>query len=454
MAGELRDLAQFVYDLKLETVPEKVTEAARFCVLDTIGSALGAAESPQIHSIGENFEDWCGPGKNGKKAAAWANGKELGLFSALMVNGCMAHELELDDVHTASKSHPGAVVVTAAWTMADALGADGKTFLEAVIAGYEVLGRVGWSMDVASNRKRGWHTTGIIGTFGAAGAVSKLMGLNVDQMVSAFGMAGTQSSGLWAFLAEGSTCKKLHPARAAMNGTAACILALSGMTGPEHILDAKDGGLYQAVSDTFDMGKLCKDLGKRYVITEIDKKPYPCCRTTHHAIDAALKLRKEEHVKPDEIITILVETYEVGVLQCGFTNYPGNGVEAKFSIPYTCAAAFVKGKVTVAEFSDSSVADPQIRRIAEAVTVKSDPFFTERYPKRWGSRMTVTLKNGEKKVCQIDDMSGSVAVPLSKEQETDKFEGLAQVAFSVDRAKEIEETILKIEKVKELPDLS
>ena len=69
-----------------------------------------------------------------------------------------------------------------------------------------------------------------------------------------------------------------------MNGTAACILALSGMTGPEHILDAKDGGLYQAVSDTFDMGKLCKDLGKRYVITEIDKKPYPCCRTTHHAI--------------------------------------------------------------------------------------------------------------------------------------------------------------------------
>ena len=222
-------------------MPEKVTEAARFCVLDTIGSALGAAESPQIHSIGENFEDWCGPGKNGKKAAAWANDKELGLFSALMVNGCMAHELELDDVHTASKSHPGAVVVTAAWTMADALGADGKTFLEAVIAGYEVLGRVGWSMDVASNRKRGWHTTGIIGTFGAAGAVSKLMGLNVDQMVSAFGMAGTQSSGLWAFLAEGSTCKKLHPARAAMNGTAACILALSGMTGPEHILMQRMG---------------------------------------------------------------------------------------------------------------------------------------------------------------------------------------------------------------------
>ena len=84
MAGELRDLAQFIYDLKLETVPEKVTEAARFCVLDTIGSALGAAESPQIHSIGENFEDWCGPGKNGKKAAAWAKGRALGLFSASM----------------------------------------------------------------------------------------------------------------------------------------------------------------------------------------------------------------------------------------------------------------------------------------------------------------------------------------------------------------------------------
>ena len=101
-------------------------------------------------------------------------------------------------VHTGSKSHIGAVVVTTAWTLADGQGGNGKDFLEAVIVGYEIMARVGMAMDVVSNRKRGWHTTGVIGTFGAAAAAGHLLGLDEEEMVSAFGMAGTQSSGLWA----------------------------------------------------------------------------------------------------------------------------------------------------------------------------------------------------------------------------------------------------------------
>lgn len=453
MAEEVRALAGFVRAFRLEDLSEAELAAARFCVLDNLGAALGAAASPEIRSIGETWRAWGGLGENGKSAAAWGQGYRTSLPNALLVNGMLSHDLELDDVHTGSKSHVGAVVIPAAWTIADAIGADGRAFLEAVVVGYEIMGRVGMGMDVASNRKRGWHATGVIGTFGAAAAAAKLLDLTDEETVSAFGMAGTQSSGLWAFLAEGATCKKLHPARAVTNGVSACLLAKSGMTGPAHILDAGDGGLYPAVSDSFDMSRLTAGLGRGYEITRVDKKPYPCCRTTHHAIDAALRLREEQNIRPESIASVLVETYDVGVLQCGFEKYPESPVEAKFSIQFTCAAAFVRGRVSLGEFCREVLDDPLVRRIAGATKVVSDPLFTRRYPERWGSRMTVTLKDGQKLVCQVDDMSGSVAVPLSPKQERDKFLGLAASSMDQKRAGALLDAVMRVETLERLPDL-
>ncbi|MEA4932359.1 MAG: MmgE/PrpD family protein [Lawsonibacter sp.] len=454
MAQEIRKLAHFVRSFHLDQLPDGALNAVKYCVLDNLGAALGAASSQEIAAIGQEYLNWCGTGSNGKSAAAWCQGYRTSLSSALLLNGMMAHDLELDDVHTGSKSHVGAVVIPTAWTVADAIGADGRAFLEAVIVGYEVMSRVGLGMDVASNRKRGWHTTGVIGTFGAAAAAARLLDLSEDQIVSAFGMAGTQSSGLWAFLAEGSTCKKLHPARAATNGLSACFLAQSGMTGPEHILDAADGGLYQAVSDRFDMAKICQGLGQDYAFLAMDKKPYPCCRTTHHAIDAALQLHDTEHLHPEDIASVLVETYDIGVLQCGFSKYPETPVEAKFSIPFTCAVAFVYGQVSLREFSMETIDNPEVARIAKATRVVGSDLFTTRYPKRWGSRTTVTMADGQTFSCQIDDMSGSVSVPLSARQEQIKFLGLAEAFFSKEAATTLMDSILKIETFSCLPDLS
>lgn len=452
MSDELRTLANFVCSFSLDDVDGSVRNAARFCILDSVGSALGASQSEEIRSISDTYMRWSGIGLNGKTASVWGQGKRANIFTALMINGLSAHELELDDVHTASKSHVGAVVVPAAWGVAEAIAADGKAFTEAVIVGYEVMGRVGKAMDVSSNRRRGWHTTGVIGTFGAAAAAGKLLKLSEDELVNAFGMAGTQSSGLWAFLAEGASCKKLHPARAIVNGVSACLLAQSGMTGPEHILDAQDGGLYAAVSDSYDMSKLTDSLGQEFQICQIDKKPYPCCRTTHHAIDAALKLRN--NIKAEDIASVLVETYDVGVLQCGFKKYPESTREAKFSIAYTCAVAMVYGRVTNCEFTQDVLENPVVRYIAQNTNIVADTMFTERYPNRWGSRMTVTLKDGTVRVCQIDDISGSPAVPLTPEQEKDKFAGLVRPIFGEARMNELIEQILNIDEKVSLPNLA
>lgn len=448
----LRQLAAFVQELRLEDLPQDVRDAARYCVLDTLGSALGAAENEELAAIAREYAQWTGLGENNRSARLWGSAQRTNLMNAVFLNGMMAHQLELDDVHTASKSHVGAVVVPAAWAVAEALGCSGKTFLEAVVAGYEVMGRVGKAMDVASNRKRGWHTTGIIGTFGAAAAACKLFGLTQEQTANALGLAGTQSCGLWAFLAEGATCKKLHTGRAAVNGVASCLLAKSGMTGAIHILDAKDGGLYPAVSDSWDMEKLTEGLGQSYEITRMDKKPYPCCRTTHPNIDAALRLRAEG-VRAQDVAQVLVETYEVGVLQCGFSKYPESPVEAKFSTPFTVACALVKGHVNQADFDEQTLQDAQIRRIAEHTSVVAAPLFTERYPKQWGSRMTITCTDGSRRVCQIDNMSGSVAVPLSPEQEQSKFLGLAAACMDLPQAQRLMEEVLRIEQEQTLPQV-
>lgn len=449
--AELRQLAGFAAGFRLEHAPGEVVRAAKYCVLDSIGSALGAVRYEEIPDLCREFKEWCRAPQT-RAAGVWGQGFSLDVFEALLLNGMMAHALELDDVHTGSKSHVGAVVVTTAWTLAEALGESGARLLEAVIAGYEVMARVGMAMDVVSNRKRGWHGTGIIGTFGAAAAAGHLLQLTGDQMVSAFGMAGTQSSGLWAFLEEGATCKKLHPARAAVNGFTAAILAKGGMTGPERILDAEDGGLYRAVSDSFDMGVLARGLGETYEILNIDKKPYPCCRTTHHAIDGALALR--EKVEPDQVERIVVETYEVGVLQCGSKVYPASAVEAKFSIPYTVAAALVRGNVSLAEFTPEVLENPLVRRIAESVQVVADPLFTGRYPARWGCRVRLIKKDGNELTEQVDDMSGSVKKPLTEEQEKRKFRGVVESGVGEEKAAALETLILRIDQARKIPSIS
>ena len=447
---ELRQLAGFAVNFRLEQAPEEVVRAAKYCVLDSIGSALGAVRYEEIPELCRELRQWCAA-PAGRTASVWGQGFSLDVFQALLLNGMMGHALELDDVHTGSKSHVGAVVVETAWTLAEAMGESGRHLLEAVITGYEVMARVGMAMDVVSNRKRGWHGTGIIGTFGAAAAAGHLLGLDEDQMVSALGMAGTQSSGLWAFLEEGATCKKLHPARAAVNGLTAAVLAKGGMTGPERILDAGDGGLYRAVADSFNMETLVKGLGTGYEILKIDKKPYPCCRTTHHAIDGALMLREKADL--EQVERILVETYEVGVLQCGSQGYPSSAVEAKFSIPYTVAAALVRGNVSLAEFAPEVIGDPLIKSLANRVQVTADPLFTSRYPDRWGCRLRLIYKDASELAVQVDDMSGSVAKPLTEEQEKRKFEGVAGEGIGAENARKLLGTIMEIEKLDVLKQL-
>ena len=443
--SELRKLAEFIHGLKYEHLLAAVQETAVLCILDTVGVAVGAAENTQIMNISNTWYKKAGTAE--KQADVWGQHRQAPLSTAAFLNAMMAHTLELDDVHTNSKTHIGTVVIPAAWTMAQYLDKSGKDLIEAVICAYEVTARIGMALGVSAHRNKGWHATSTAGTFGAAAACAKLLNLTVDQTISALGMAGTQSFGLWAFLGDS--------ARAAQSGLEAALLAQAGMTGPEHILTARDGGLLAAMSDAYDVSLVTAGLGNTWEILAMDNKPYPCCRSTHCAIDAALALRAENPDIAKQTDHATVYTYLVGNKQCGMSagsRDPHTAVEAKFSTPYTAASALLDGEVSLQHFLPEKIERPEVRDLLARIRVETDEAFTARYPDHWGCRMEVTMKDGRVLEKAVTDASGSVANPLTQDQVFAKAKGLFAQTQG-DSAAVIAESVLNLAKAETLPSL-
>ena len=463
--SDLRRLAEFIHDITWDQLPERVRETAALRVLDLVSVAAGAVKDPLVEAAKEALGAVSGCGN----VSVWGGTRKYPLATAAMLNAMLAHTLELDDVHTASKTHGSASLIPAAWSCAEYLVKSGKDFLLAVVCGYETVNRVGMAFGVSAHRNRGWHATATCGVFGCAAACAKLLDLSVDQIVSALGMAGTQSSGVWAFLGDGSNCKILHPARAAADGIEAAFLAKAGMTGPEHIFDAKDGGLLYAMSDGGDVSKLSQGLGEVYEILNMDMKQYPCCRSAHCAIDGILEIREqmerrmglqiqnkpEAEILARQIRAIEIDTYLVGYKQCAVSDgclHPKTILDAKFSTPYSVSAAFLYGTVGMEQFESEVVFDPAVQNLLEKVTVHPADRFTEQYPKHWGCHVKVTMQDGTVYEVEVKDPSGSVARPLSREQAMKKAEEFLSVVCP-GRVTETIEELLNLESRNMLPSI-
>ncbi|WP_303296689.1 MmgE/PrpD family protein [Pyramidobacter piscolens] len=450
---QLRKLAAFVGRFRLADAPAEVLAAAKACVLDSVSVALGARDNPLCSSVRSMvLEQYPAPAAS---ATIWGTTRKVPIAKAAFLNGMAGHTLELDDVHAGSKTHIGTVVIPAAWAVAESLGKSGKELLEAVICGYETMSRIGMGFGVMSHRNLGWHVTSTAGTFGAAAACGKLFGFERDQLLSTFGLAGTQSFGTWAFLTGGATNKVLHPGRSSELGLESCLLAKAGMKGSAYILDAADGGLFAMMSDKFDYDLVCKGLGEIYEILNVDKKPYPCCRSAHGSIDAAIALRNEHAIKADEVAHVTVDTYLVGYKQIGLSEgsrKPSLPTEAKFSTPYVVACALLKGSVGLDDFIPENIVREDRQNFLARVEVRPSDEFSTRYPAHWGCRMTIAMKNGEQYVKTVPDASGSVLAPLTAEQIVSKAMNCC-FSYHGDTVKKLVQNLLNLEQFEQLPTL-
>lgn len=442
---ELRKLVDFVYELKWEDIPENVKNATRNVVFDTVGVGIGACHNDQNVNIIKTFKEI---DEGTGNTQIWGRKEKMSLLNAIYINGMEGHTLEMDDVHTRSKVHIGTVVVPVAWSMCEFYQKSGKELLLSILCGYEVAARIGMALGVSSHRNLGWHATATAGIFGAAVAAGKILGLTPDQLVNALGMAGQISGGTWAFLGDGASCKVMNPAMAAVNGTKCAYNAKAGMTGPENVLTVKDGGMLAAMSDEYDVSKVSANLGTSWEIMMMDNKPYPCCRSTHCAIDGAIELKDKYHIHPEDIESIKVYTYLIGNKQCGMSEpskHPTIPVEAKFSTPFTVANAVLYGKVGLNEFEQNNIDDVTVQNMLKKVTVITDETFTEKYPDHWGCKVVIKLNDGNIYETTIPDASGSVENPLTEQQLVRKITGILERVKPESEVTEILNRLLNIE---------
>lgn len=373
------------------------------------------------------------------------------IYQALLLNGMMGHAVEMDDVHKKAKAHAGAVVVPTALTVSDKLNSSGKEFLMSVLNGYEVMLRIGRGINATEHRLKGWHATGTSGTFGAAAAVASLYQFNKENYINTLGLAGTQSSGLWAFTANGANSKMFHTGSASLSGYIATQLVLGGLTGSNQIIEAKDGGLFQASSSNYSFNYVTEDIGDEFLIQDITRKPFACCRSMHPSIEAALEIRKKLS-DLDDIQKINVYTYEVAKVQCGYTHRPENVSDAKFSLPYGVAVALKDGTALLKQFSKERIADSKLLEIASKVEIFVDKEIDDQYPNNWGSRVEIETKS-ETYVVDIKNAKGDPTKPLSQKELEDKFVYLSKDRLGENEALKVIKIINDLENYNNLQEL-
>jgi 2-methylcitrate dehydratase PrpD len=422
-----RRYARFVLGLTGAGIPAPVTAKAAVLMLDTLGSCLASSREDFGRAVLDSAERLGGP----PESTLIGTKTKTGAASAALANATLAHGLDFDDTREDAIVHTGCVAVTTALAVGEAVGASGRAVLEATIAGVELMCRVGLAVP-GRFHARHFHPTSLTGSFAAAAVAGKLYHLNEDQLVHAFGICGSQAGGIIEYLADGSWTKRLHPGWAAHAGVAAVILARAGFTGPETVFEGAHG-FYQAFaggSAEATVDALLDTLGHQWELEQLTLKPYPCGSIAQPYMDCALRLREKHQIRPEDIASVSCRTAEGPVPRLweplAAKHRPANGYAAKFSLPYLLAVMFVKGRASLAEFTDEAVRHPAVLEVAGKVGYELDP--TIDYPRQFIGQVAVRLRDGRQLEESQDHPRGGPDSPMSRDEVEAKFRGNASLA--------------------------
>lgn len=415
-----RRLARFVSTFSLDAVPPPVAARATLLALDTLGSCLASSRQ----EFGRAVATAAGRLGGAPESVVIGTKIRVGAAAAVLANGTLAHGLDFDDTREDAIVHTGCVAVPTALAVGEAVEAPGRAALEAMIAGVEVMCRIGLAVP-GRFHARHYHPTALTGSFAAAATAGRLYGLTTDQLVHAFGICGSQAGGVIEYLADGSWTKRLHPGWAAHAGVTAALLAQAGFTGPETVFEGTHG-FYAAFAgghETRRLEALLGTLGTTWELANLTFKPYPCGSIAHPYMDCALRLRERHRLRPDEITEVRCRTAEGPIPRLweplAAKHRPPNGYAAKFSLPYLLASILVNGRATLADFTDEAVQDGTVRRVAAKVHYDVDP--TIDYPRHFIGHVAVRLTDGRVLEERQDHPRGGPDFPMTREELTAKF---------------------------------
>ena len=439
--GATEALARFAVQTRNEQVPPWAIHEAKRCFINYLGVALGALQERGAAILVE----WVGREGAMPKATIIGTGGRTSAFNAALANGYLAHLLDYDDTHLPTILHPSAPVWPAVQAVAEERGIGGRDALAAFVIGVEVASRLSLSVH-PWHYNLGWHITGTAGVFGAAAAAGRLLGLTVPQMVHAFGVAGTQAAGVREVM--GSMTKAIHPGKAASNGIQSAVLAAMGFTSTEAILEGRRGFWAVLSQPGHDEGALVRDLGSSWELRNNGLKPYANGVVAHPLQDAAVALRNEEGVTPDQVVSIHARVHPL-VIELMDRPSPRHGFDGKFSFQYCIAAGLVDGAGYPRQFTDERFRDPAIASLLKKVSGSADPAIAEDE-----SHLTVTLTGGKVLERHVLHATGSPANPLTDKALADKFQALASPALPADQAERLLQAAWRLDQAPDLKEVT
>ena len=357
-----RPLAEFASTLTLDRVPDDVAYIAKQCILDWLGVTLAGAKEP----LTEMLLDYVQAEGAGDQATLFGLNARGSVSQAALVNGAAGHALDYDDVLRIMRGHPTAPVAPSVLALGERDRKSGADALTAFIAGIETQARVGAYMG-ESHYMTGWHQTATVGSFGAAAASARLLGLDTDTTATALGIAGTQAAGLKAMF--GTMCKPLHAGKAAANGVMAAELAKRGFTSRMDVLECAQGfGATQ--SNTIAPEAAREDLGSLFWMPNLLFKYHAACYGTHAGIECARAIRKHPAFDVAKIEKVDINTAERTMGMCNILN-PQTGLEVKFSHRFTAALALAGEETGSLEvYSEDMAARPDLVALRNKISVQ------------------------------------------------------------------------------------
>lgn len=431
-----QSLARFAAALTYDQIPDRAREHCKNLLLDAVACALAGHQGEETHQVAA-----LASGLAQSRESSIIGGDRLSLAGATLLNGYLITAVTLCDVHRPTLTHITPEVVPPALAIAERDALSGRELLVALAAGCETMTRIGIGMDWPAARARGWHGPGVLGPFGAAAAVGRLLRFDEETMARAFGLAGSQSAGT--FAAWGTPTVKFHQCRGALSGLMAALLAQQKFVATREFLTASDGGLFNAYSNGGRPEAVTDGLGKRWELESIALRLWPSATTIQGVITAMFDLVEKHRVTFDQVKKLRVFMNKTGVDMHGiFPRYQGK-FEALLSTHYVAAAILHDRALTLAQFEPARYGDAKLARFAaEQVEVKADPALT-------GVEAVVEAQTADGRTISVrcDHPRGSPENPLTRGEIEEKFRTYAKALLP---GAGIEEAIRAISSLEDL----
>lgn len=410
-------LAHFAASLQFESIPHAVVERAKDCMIDTLAVAIFGSRFPWSKMAADYAKRY---GSGGRCSVLGHPELKVHAPYAALANGLFSHAFEQDSVRDPGMgAHPGATLLPPLLAVSEETGGDGKTAITAFVAATEVMLRIACATH-HSPEKIGFHAPGLTGTYGAAIAAGRVLGLNESQLAHALGIAGSLSCGLLAFTksSQGAMVKRLHLGRASESGVLAARLAKEGYEGPETILEGKFGFLdAYCKKEDIEPALLTAKLGEEWEVMRICLKRYACHINAHTPVQALRDLMTAHQFTAADVARIHVTGSERLATHHNIRE-PGDLMQAQYSVPFSVAVALHRDPEDPKSFAEGALEDAAIRATCRDIgsSVWAEPGKGVR-----SSRVTVTLKDGRELARDGNTYKGMPADPLSRDELRRKF---------------------------------